>query len=40
MKLVKALPKELIKAPPKAYLVSSTQVTQKRVLIGVVRATW
>ena len=38
--LVKALPKELVKAPPRAYLVSDTQVTQKRVLIGVVRATW
>ena len=24
----------------RAYLVSDTQVTQKRVLIGVVRATW
>ena len=24
----------------RAYLVSGTQVTQKRVLLGVVRATW
>ena len=38
--LVKALPRELVKAPPRAYLVFDTQVTQKRVLIGVVRATW
>ena len=35
--LVKALPREFVKAPPRAYLVYNTQVTQKRVLISVVR---
>jgi hypothetical protein len=37
--LVKALPRELVKAPLREP-IQYTQVTQKRVLIGVVRATW
>ena len=37
--LVKALPRELVKAPLREP-IRNTQETQKRVLIDVVRATW
>ena len=37
--LVKALPRELVKAPLREP-IRYAQETQKRVLIGVVRATW